>query len=53
MYILNHFILLSYFTILYYCDFVLFAGGYKCRLTTFSTRFAHMSLLFAIVTALL
>ena len=36
--------------ILYYCDILifyitvilyLFAGGYKCRLTTFSTSFAH------------
>jgi len=36
--------------ILYYCDIVIFyisvilnlyAGGYKCLLTTFPTRFAH------------
>jgi len=34
----------------------LFAGGYKCRLTTFPTRFAHdvsIMSLHAIVTALL
>jgi len=37
-------------TSLYYCDILIFyisvilysyAGGYKCRLTTFPTRFAH------------
>jgi len=47
----DHFILLRYFNILYYCIVLyLFAGGYKCRLTTFPTRFAQFC---AIVTTLL
>jgi len=52
-------------TILYYCDILVFyisviyilylcAGGYKCRLTTFPTRFAHGWCLFCdVVIALL
>jgi len=49
MYFLISWIISCYYDILLFCISVtlyLFAGGYKCRLTTFPTRFAHVVSIF-------